>query len=272
MAERKGQFIRAGVAIGLLGAVLTIQSNVLTLLPARYALPGRLLLLVVGGALGTWAIREGVGAVFRNWDRQAAVVWRNLSTWTLYLLLGLLVLSAVGVNLSGLLVGGAILGVILGTIAQPSLGNFFAGLVLMLARPYGVGTSLTLRGAIAGGAEMEGVVTDIAALYTTLTMSNGDVLKLPNSAVIASALTIRHSAVRAEVDVLLPFGTDLARVADSLRVELDPSGATVLVKPQSVDPGRGIGCRVEVSSPEPLDAVELIARLQALARERAEAA
>ena len=36
--------------------------------------------------------------------------------------------SELGVNLSGLLVGGAILGVIVASASQASLGNFFSGL------------------------------------------------------------------------------------------------------------------------------------------------
>ncbi|MBJ7612527.1 MAG: hypothetical protein DLM67_12420 [Candidatus Nephthysia bennettiae] len=117
--------IRAAVAGTLLVVLLTIQKDLLALAPARYEAFVRLGLLAVAVGLGATAVREIISAVFRTMDRQAAVVWRNLSSWTLYALLGLLIASALGVNLSGLLVGGAILGVIVATASQASLGNFF---------------------------------------------------------------------------------------------------------------------------------------------------
>ena len=49
-------------------------------------------------------------------------------------LLGLL--GLLRVNLGNLLVGGAVTGVVIGIAAQQTLGNFFAGLVLLFARPY----------------------------------------------------------------------------------------------------------------------------------------
>jgi small-conductance mechanosensitive channel len=147
---RRGRVVRAALAGVVLLVLLTVQNDVMALAPRRYEALVRLALLAVAVALGAMVVRDVVSAVFSRTERQAVVMWRNLTSWTLYGLIGLLIASALGVNLSGFLVGGAILGVIVATASQASLGNFFAGLVLMFARPYRVGESMRLRGPIGG--------------------------------------------------------------------------------------------------------------------------
>lgn len=267
MTGRKGQLIRSGIALGLLAILLATEKDVLDLVHPRYVLPARVLLLVLAGLLGGWSIREGMGAVFRTWDRQSAFVWRKLGTWILYLMLGLVVLSTVGVNLSGLLVGGAILGVVLATIAQPSLGNFFAGLVLMLARPYHIGSLLALRGPLVGGVELEGTVSDIGALFTTLTTRTGDVLKLPNTAVLGSALTIRQAAAITDFQLTLLPGTQVEQVSEAIRARLEYAAPVVVITPEAVDLDKGVVCHVEVRASEAVDPLDLAKALQALGRD-----
>ena len=82
--------------------------------------------------------------------------------------------------LGHLLLGGAIVRVILGIAAQQSLGNVFAGLVLLAARPFKLGHHIRVRsGALAG--EFEGTVISMSLTYVTLATSDGP-LKVPNSA------------------------------------------------------------------------------------------
>lgn len=103
-----------------------------------------------------------------------------------YMVITLAVLSALGRNLSGLLLGGAVTGVIVGIAAQQTIGNFFAGLVLMIVRPFSVGENIVLRSGPLGG-EYEGTVTDLTLFYVHLVTDQGPVA-LPNSGVLASAI------------------------------------------------------------------------------------
>jgi small-conductance mechanosensitive channel len=98
----------------------------------------------------------------------------------------LVVLQALDVELGGLLVGGAITGVVLGIAAQQTLGNFFAGLVLLLNRPFTVGQEIVLRSGPLGG-EYDGRVTDISLFYVSMVTENGPV-QLPNASVLMSAI------------------------------------------------------------------------------------
>jgi small conductance mechanosensitive channel len=101
-----------------------------------------------------------------------------------FVLLGLLQL--LNVNLRSLLVGGAVTGVVLGIAAQQSLGNFFAGLVLMYSKPYVLGQRVIVRSGALGG-PFEGVITDAGLLYSTIVTDEGPI-SLPNSGLLASAI------------------------------------------------------------------------------------
>jgi Mechanosensitive ion channel, beta-domain len=262
-APRRGRLIRAGLAGGLLIVLLTVQNDLMALAPRKFESLVRLGLLAVAAALGMTVVRDLITAVFRGTDRQAAVMWRNLTSWTLYALLGLLIASALGVNLSGFLVGGAILGVIVATASQASLGNFFAGLVLMFARPYQVGASIRLRGSIAGGAEFEGTVVDMGALYTTLRTATGETLKLPNSGVVTSALVMGEAPLQAEVEVEMPPNTALKPVEEMVRAHLGQPAAWITIRPQTLKAldQTTLVCKVEVRSQSPVEPMALAAAL-----------
>ena len=69
----------------------------------------------------------------------------------------------------------------LGLAAQQTIGNLFAGTVLLSARPFRVGDRVRLQGGPLAGT-VEGVVSSLGLLYTTL--ANGDdPIMVPNSVV-----------------------------------------------------------------------------------------
>jgi small-conductance mechanosensitive channel len=103
----------------------------------------------------------------------------------------LAVLGMLAVPLGHLLVGGAITGVVVGIAAQQSLSNIFAGLLLLLARPYVVGEEIRVNSGALGG-PFDGVVTDMDLLYTTLLTDEGPI-RLPNAGLLAAAVGPRRS-------------------------------------------------------------------------------
>jgi small-conductance mechanosensitive channel len=103
-----------------------------------------------------------------------------------YLIAAISVCDLVGLQLRQLLVGGAITGIIIGLAAQPVLGNLFAGLVLLFARPYVPGQQVrVLSGAING--PHVGVIISAGLLYTMLETADGP-LNIPNSALLGAAV------------------------------------------------------------------------------------
>ena len=143
----------------------------------RFAVPrGWVVVIVV--ALVLVFIVAGINAtrgVGRELDRVSAVkagiavgaAIRLICSIVGYVTVGLGVLAMLQVNLGNLLVGGAVTGVVIGIAAQQTLGNFFAGLVLLFARPYVPGTRVKIRTGALGG-PFEGVITVTGLLYTTI--------------------------------------------------------------------------------------------------------
>jgi small conductance mechanosensitive channel len=116
------------------------------------------------------------------------------------LVIVLIALYAAALPPQTLVVGGAVAAAILGLAAQQTLGNLVAGLVILSARPFRLGDRIRLRGGDIGE-EIEGVVSSLGLLYTTLTPTrdSGDTPKVvvpqdegnimvPNSLVIGSAM------------------------------------------------------------------------------------
>jgi len=95
-------------------------------------------------------------------------------------------LQLFNVAVTQLIVGGALTGVLVGIAAQQSLANIFAGIVLLLARPFRIGDPVGIRsGALSG--LLEGTVSEISITYVTLETPNGPI-HVPNSQVLAAAV------------------------------------------------------------------------------------
>ena len=90
------------------------------------------------------------------------------------------------VPVSQLLLSAGLASVFVGIAAQQSLGNVFAGLVLVFARPFVVGEAIRLRAGALGGT-LDGTVTDIGITYVRLD-TGGSVMAIPNSQVLNAVI------------------------------------------------------------------------------------
>lgn len=102
-----------------------------------------------------------------------------------YIAVLLLALDVFAVPVGNLLLGGAVTGIILGIAAQQALGSLFAGLVLLIARPYVPGQRIRVVGGSVGA--QEGVVVSVGLVYTTLATDDGP-LNIPNSALLGASV------------------------------------------------------------------------------------
>jgi small-conductance mechanosensitive channel len=90
------------------------------------------------------------------------------------------------IRVGQLVLGGALTAVLLGIAGQQSMANLFAGIVLLLSRPFNVGERIRIRSGAMGGV-MEGTVTEIGLTYVRIDTGEG-ILALPNSQVLAAAV------------------------------------------------------------------------------------
>jgi small-conductance mechanosensitive channel len=138
-----------------------------------------------------WAFARDLGrALGPNLVRRLDPGTAGTVTFLIRLLtLGLVLLVALrlaGLQLTTLAVGGAMTAVIIGLAAQQTFGNLVAGTVLLSARPFRVGDLIRLRTGNVGG-EVEGTVSSLGLLYTTLSRG-ADTVMVPNSIVLSAAI------------------------------------------------------------------------------------
>lgn len=145
------------------------------------------LVYVLAGIVATRSIGNELSRVSQHRAGvSAASAIRLICMIVGYATVGLGLLSLLDVNLGNLLVGGAVTGVVIGIAAQQTLGNFFAGLVLLFARPYVPGQRVKVRTGAMGG-PFEGVIVVAGLLYTIIETDEGPV-SMPNSGLLGAAI------------------------------------------------------------------------------------
>jgi small-conductance mechanosensitive channel len=158
--------------------------------------PLAVLVVVVLVALG-WAIARDFGrglgpALFRRMEPATAGTVGFLIRLATVAGALLVALAVAGVDPATLLLGGAFTAVIVGLAAQQTLGNVIAGAVLLSAGPFRVGDRVRLQGGQIAG-QLDGVVSSLGLLYTTLATGDGLVL-VPNSVVLNVAIVTQRAA------------------------------------------------------------------------------
>jgi small conductance mechanosensitive channel len=166
--------------------------------------PIRFLSVIAFVILG-WALARDLGRaagpiLYKRLSPPTAGIVDFLIRLASLLVIVLVALYAAALPPQTLIVGGAVAAAILGLAAQQTLGNLVAGLVILSARPFRLGDRIRLRGGNMGD-EIEGIVSSLGLLYTTLTptretlgtpqavvaQGEGNIM-VPNSLVIGSAV------------------------------------------------------------------------------------
>ncbi|HZH69685.1 MAG TPA: mechanosensitive ion channel domain-containing protein [Flavobacteriaceae bacterium] len=128
--------------------------------------------------VGSWAIRmvvKVIGNIFvkRGIDITLKRFLLDVITWTLRILLFVVVISQLGVQTSSLvaLIGAA--GLAVGLALQGSLANFAGGVLIMLFKPFKLGDFISAQGE-------DGTIKEIGIFYTKMTTVNNQLVILPN--------------------------------------------------------------------------------------------
>jgi small-conductance mechanosensitive channel len=148
---------------------------------------GALAVAVIAGILFVRALTAAVRSGLQPHDGQRHMAPVGLVISVLgYGGIAVCVIALLEKPVGGLLLGGAVTGVLLGIAAQQVLANFFAGLVLLMVRPFTIADDIVLKSGPLGG-EYEGLVTDMGLFYVKLSTHTGPVA-LPNAGVLAAAV------------------------------------------------------------------------------------
>ena len=142
--------------------------------------------VLIFGIIATGRLSSALG---HSAQRASPALWsgvRILSSGIGYLFVAFSVLAVLEASVEKLLVGAGLAGVVLGIAAQQSLGNVFAGLVLLVARPFTVGDHIRIRSGALGGV-FDAWVLEMSLTYVTLQTDDGP-LKIPNSGMLAAGV------------------------------------------------------------------------------------
>ncbi len=166
-----------------------------------------------------WAIARDIGRIagptfFRRMDPGTAGTVGFLVRLLTVGIVVLVVLGVAGVSASSIVAGSAFTAVIVGLAAQQTLGNLFAGMVLLSARPFRVGERVRLQAGAVGG-QLEGVVSSLGLLYTTLARGE-DRIMVPNNVVLSAAVLPLREPAPVDVRVRLERGIRPSQVQSIL--------------------------------------------------------
>jgi small-conductance mechanosensitive channel len=261
----------AGLALVLAG-VMVVYTQRERLFGAAAETPVRIAAVAAIVILG-WAIARDVGRAvaptfLRRLDPASAGTVGFLIRLATIAVTLLVALRVADVSLSTLVAGSAVTAVVLGLAAQQTLGNLFAGLVLLTARPFQVGQRVRLQaGALAG--ETQGVVSSLGLLYTTLARGEDRIL-IPNNTVLAAAVVPLKEPDGIDVRVRLSPGappTELQAVLDAQVTT--PTRDAAVVSLEELD-GEDMVVRIRATPERPADGPRLADEVvAALTRERA---
>ena len=199
--ERASRARGSVVVIALLiTAALVVFSHRGSLFPTL-GTPVRIATVIALLALG-WALARQLGRgvapqLLRRLDPATAGTAGFLIRLGTVVAAAVVALRIAGLPPSTLAVGGAFTAVIVGLAAQQTLGNLFAGLVLLSTRPFRVGERVRLRGGPMAG-NVEGIVSSLGLFYTSL-VDGSDRVMVPNSVLLQLAVIPLREPERVEL-------------------------------------------------------------------------
>jgi small-conductance mechanosensitive channel len=253
----------AAVLLPLLIAVLVAYSYRKQLFGIRpngsLDTPIRIATVIALLALG-WAVARDVGRAaaptfFRRMDpATAGTVGFIIRLGTIGVTL-IIALRIAGVHPGTLIAGSAFTAVVLGLAAQQTLGNLIAGMVLLSARPFRVGERIRLQAGALGGV-LEGVVSSLGLLYTTLARGE-DRIMIPNNGVLSAVVVPLREPDSVDVKVRLSSGVRPSQVQALLDDQIStPTRMKASVLLEEID-GEDVVVRVQATPEHANDGAKL---------------
>jgi small-conductance mechanosensitive channel len=184
---------------------------------------GTIIIAIVVGKLISINLRRAM--VGRIQERNLEIFIKILY-WAVVVAAVFIIFAQAEIDLSGLLIAGGFLGIVIGIASQSVVGNFLAGIFLLAERPIAIGDEVRIG-------ETEGYVEDIKILSTVIRTYSGIYTRMPNEKVLTTTLTnyIAHPAWRVEYNIKFSQREDMKRVREIILSVLHES-PYALVRPE----------------------------------------
>lgn len=192
------------------------------------------------------AFGDGRDAISRH---QQEIAYHLLQV-SVYVFAALLALSIWGIDLSNLLLGAGVLGIVLGLAARQTLGAVLAGFVLLFSRPFDIGDWVQIN-------DREGYVVDVTIFNTEIRTFEEEHVVIPNDIVTGSSIVnrSRRGRLRIDLEVGIDYDADPTEAADiALEAMNDVDGVAESPEPTVIlkEFGRSavvLECRFYITDP-----------------------
>ena len=130
----------------------------------------------------------------------------------LYLLLGLIVASKLGIDVTGVVALASVLTLAVSLSVQNALTNLIGGFTLLSTKPFASGDFVEIAG-------QSGTVQEIGLTYTKLTTADNKTISIPNSSVVSAEIVNYTVAGTRRVDVTASasYEAPVEQVLEALR-------------------------------------------------------
>ena len=180
--------------------------------------------------IGSWVVGRIVRGLRRvmkrlKYEESLQRFLINLISWGLRIVLVIVVVSALGVDVTMFAAIFAAAGLAVGLALQGSLSNFAGGVLVMIFKPFRLGDLVETQGVL-------GVVKDIDILNTKLVTPQNKLAILPNGA-IANGNIINYTAegkMRVDTVIGVSYDSDIKKTKEVL-LEVLTSNPKVLKEP-----------------------------------------
>jgi small-conductance mechanosensitive channel len=221
-------------------------------------------LVVLGWGLARQLGRGLAAPLFRRLEPGTAGTVGFLIRLVTIVAMTIVALRIAGLDTSALAVGGAFTAVVLGLAAQQTLGNLFAGLVLLSTRPFRVGERVRLIGGALAG-QVEGIVGSLGLFYTTL-VTGADRMLIPNSVLLQLVVMPLHEPERVEMRARFDAGVTPSDVQQRIAERVDvPVRHPPDITLEEVDRDEVV-VRISATPVRPSDGAQLAAEVLAAVR------
>lgn len=153
-----------------------------------------LILLAVGVAVINAIVRLMDAALGKSRLEKVAVsLIKSLVKVLLYLLLGMMVASRLGIDVSGVLALTSVVTLAVSLALQDALANVIGGFTLLSTHPFKAGDYVEIAG-------QGGVVESIGLTYTQLSSPDKKIISLPNASVVSSQIVNYSTSETRRID------------------------------------------------------------------------
>ena len=171
------------------------------------------LLILLAGVLIIKIIMKIVNTALEksHLEKAAHSLIRSLLRSVLYLLLGLIAASSLGIDVTGIIALASVLSLAVSLSVQNLLTNIIGGFTLLYTKPFKSGEFVQI-------AAESGTVQEIGMTYTKLRTGDNKIIYIPNSAVVAADIT-NYSVTgtrRVEVKISASYTAPTEKVMEAL--------------------------------------------------------